>query len=577
MYLGISAYNHQSAAALINEEGELINYYREEQLSRIKGDNSFPKNSIKKLFETNSLKIDDIKNVIFYEKPLSAYLNPLKVAAKNLPESLNLISHQLKNFKKTSLFCFVDLAKAYPGLEQKLLYIDHHLSHTLSALAYAESFKNICSVVADGFGDRSTTSISFVNNPNEIKELWSCDYPFSLGLFYSAITDFLGFAINEGEYKVMGLAAFGIKDRIFYNKMNKLIFWDKNEKTIKMDLSFFEYHKNIYNSFSIKLEELFGSSRNPLENLDVNNNDFQRYANIAFAAQEVLTNILKELFRHAHHLTGCSKFLFSGGVALNSASLRSIASLSFVERIYIPPSPGDSGAAIGAAYFGFIKNNKNNSFKKITNLYPTIFNSNSQYKKTIKIVSEKFEYLSKNMEESFLLASELIKEGATIGTLISNAETGPRALGNRSLICNGQNLEAVSYLNTVIKDRSPFRPTAPAMQETTAKKYFILDEVLNQSYLSMTSTVVLKENSPIKNYPIIHIDGTARLQIVEPDSTLDKLLLKLRKYDIEILANSSLNISGDPTCYDLIDGLMVCELSPLKYLLTDYGLLKKLN
>ena len=398
MYLGISAYNHQSAAALINEQGELINYYREEQLSRIKGDNSFPKNSIKKLFETNSLKIDDIKNVIFYEKPLSAYLNPLKVAAKNLPESLNLISHQLKNFKKTSLFCFVDLAKTYPGLEQKLLYIDHHLSHTLSALAYAESFKNICSVVADGFGDRSTTSISFVNNPNEIKELWSCDYPFSLGLFYSAITDFLGFAINEGEYKVMGLAAFGIKDSGFYNKMNKLIFWDKNEQTIKMDLSYFEYHKNIYNSFSIKLEELFGSSRNPLENLDVNNNDFQRYANIAFAAQEVLTNILKELFRYAHHLTGCSKFLFSGGVALNSASLRSIASLSFVERIYIPPSPGDSGAAIGAAYFGFIKNNRNNSFKRITNLYPTIFNSKSQYKKTIKIVSEKFQYLSKNID-----------------------------------------------------------------------------------------------------------------------------------------------------------------------------------
>ena len=144
MYLGISSYNHQSAAALIDEEGKLINYYREEQLSRIKGDNSFPKNSIKKLFETNSLKIEDIKNVIFYEKPLSAYLNPLKVAAKNLPESLNLISHQLKNFKKTSLFCFVDLAKAYPGLEQKLLYIDHHLSHTLSALAYSESFKNIC-------------------------------------------------------------------------------------------------------------------------------------------------------------------------------------------------------------------------------------------------------------------------------------------------------------------------------------------------------------------------------------------------------------------------------------------------
>jgi len=577
MYLGISAYNHQSAAALINEEGELINYYREEQLSRIKGDNSFPKNSIKKLFETNNLKIDEIKNVIFYEKPLSAYLTPLKVAAKNLPDSLNLISHQLKNFKKTSLFCYVDLAKIYPGLEQRLLYIDHHLSHTLTALAYSESFENICSVVADGFGDRSTTSISYVNTPIEIKELWSCDYPYSLGLFYSAITDFLGFAINEGEYKVMGLAAFGKEDISLINKMNSLIFWDKNDKTIKMDLRYFEYHKNIFNSFNLKLEDLFGDSRNPLESLQLNNKDFQRFANIAFAAQEVLTNILKELFTHAYNLTGCSNFLFSGGVALNSASLRSIASLSFIKKIYIPPSPGDCGAAIGAAYYGFIKNKKNISYKKIVNLYPTLFNPESQYKKTIKIVSEKFEYLSKNIEESFLLASELINRGETIGSLISNAETGPRALGNRSLICNGQNLKAVSFLNTVIKDRSPFRPTAPAMKESTARKYFILDEELYDSYYSMTSTVVLKKNSPIKDYPIIHIDGTARLQIVEPNSTLDKLLLNLKKYNIEIIANSSLNISGDPTCYDLIDGLMVCELSPLKYLLTDYGLLKKLN
>ena len=577
MFIGISAYNHQSAAALISADGELINYYREEQLSRIKGDNSFPKNSIKKLFETNSLKKDEIKNVIFYEKPLSSYLNPLKIAAEYLPDSVNLISHQLKNFKKTSLFCYVDLAKIFPGLERKLIYIDHHLSHTLTALAYSESFENICSVVADGFGDRSTTSISYVNNPNDIKELWSCDYPFSLGLFYSAITDFLGFAINEGEYKVMGLAAFGKKDNYIIKKMNSLIFWDKNEKKIRMDLNYFEYHKNIFNSFSTKLEDLFGISRNPLEKLQINNKEFSRYANIAFAAQEVLTNILKELFTYAHNLTGCSEFLFSGGVALNSASLRSIASLTFIKKIYIPPSPGDCGAAIGAAYFGYIKNNKNKNFKKIINLYPAIFNSKRQYKKTIKIVSDKFEYLSKDIKESFLLASKLIKEGETIGTLISNAETGPRALGNRSLICNGENFNAVRFLNTVIKDRSPFRPTAPAMHLSTAKKYFLLNDALYNSYFSMTSTVLLKGNSPIKDYPIIHVDGTARLQIVEPHTTLDKLLLNLRKYNIEIIANSSLNISGDPTCYDLIDGLMVCELSPLKYLLTDYGLLKKLN
>ena len=577
MYIGISAYNHQSAAAIINEEGKLINYYREEQLTRIKGDNSFPKNSLKKLFEINSLRLKDIKNVIFYEKPLSAYLHPLKIASENLPESLNLISHQLKNFKKSSLYCFIDLAKTFPGLEKKLLYIDHHLSHTLSALAYANSNKKLCSVVADGFGDRSTTSISYVNSPNEIKELWSCDYPYSLGLFYSAITDFLGFAINEGEYKVMGLAAYGEKDISIFKIMNKLIYWDNDIKNIKMDLTFFEYHKNIFNSFSNRLEDILGESRNPLENLLIDDNNFKRYANIALAAQDVLTSILKKLFVHAYNLTGANDFLFSGGVALNSASLKSIAALPFIKNIYIPPSPGDTGAAIGAAYYGYLRNNQNSPHIRIANLYPCQFNSKNQFKKTIKIVSEKFEYLSKDIDNSYEIASELIKNGNTIGTLISNGETGPRALGNRSLICDGKNFEAVNFLNTVIKNRSPFRPTAPAMHEETAKKYFNLNKAIYNCYFSMNATTFCKSKELIKTFPIIHVDGSARLQIVEKGSTLDKILINLKKYNIEILANSSLNISGDPTCFDLIDGLMVCELSPLKYLLTDYGLLKKIN
>ena len=182
MYLGISSYNHESAAALVDMEGKLLNYYREESLSRIKSDKSFPLRSLKKILDVNNLEINDIKSIAFYEKPLSAFLVPLKTALYQMPKSLELISNQFRNFDKSSVSCFLDLSKNFPGLEKKLLYVDHHLSHTLNALAYSYSKSDICSIVVDGFGDRSTASISQIVDPTEINELWECPYPVSLGL-----------------------------------------------------------------------------------------------------------------------------------------------------------------------------------------------------------------------------------------------------------------------------------------------------------------------------------------------------------------------------------------------------------
>ena len=168
-----------------------------------------------------------------------------------------------------------------------------------------------------------------------------------------------------------------------------------------------------------------------------------------------------------------------------------------------------------------------------------------------------------------------ISVGEIIGTVLSSSETGPRALGNRSLICDGKNKDAVKNLNTVIKNRSPFRPTAPAMKDETAKKYYKLRPEIYDCYKSMSATCkCLKDNVSLK-FPTTHVDGTARIQIVENNSSLDKLFSKLEPLGIEILANSSLNVSGDPTCFDLVDGLMVCSRTKLRYLLTDLGLLRR--
>ncbi len=575
LYLGITGYNHESSAALVDEKGVIVDYYREEALSRIKGDQSFPKRSINRIINLHNLRLDSIKSIAFYERPLISFLTSLKTAAVNMPDSLPLIVHQCRNFNKSSISCFLDISKLYPGLEKKLIYLDHHLSHTLTALTYSDHQTDICSVVVDGFGDNSSTSISKVNNKYDIRELWSCDYPISLGLFYSAITDFLGFQVNEGEYKVMGLSAFGNSNSSVSKEVKNLVKWDSVENKIIFDMSFFGYHISPTNSYSKKLKLLLGNPRNPFIPLRPQDDNFQYFADIARGAQDAVVNILCELFNYAYSLTGNRRFLFSGGVAMNSAALDHIASLPNIDQIIVPPSPGDAGSAIGAAYYAYLKSNSKvvNKLPK-PSLFPSIFVSSNQTKLANKIILENFKTITTDAQQAISLAAKLISEGEVIGTIVGNAETGPRALGHRSLICDGTNAEVVKVLNTVIKNRSPFRPTAPCMKLHVANKYYHLRAELMDCYKSMSATCKCKENSPSLTFPTTHVDGTARLQILEEGQLLYEILTELEKYNIEILANSSLNLSGDPTCFDLIDALMVSARNPLKYILTDFALLE---
>jgi len=576
MFIGVSGYNHESAAALVDKNGALIDYYREESLSRIKGDKSFPRRAIRKLLNSNNLKINDIERVAFYERPLSAFLHIIKEASLNMPRSLALLAHQFRNFNRSSVSCYLDFAKEFKGLETKLIYSDHHLSHSLTALSYSKSKKDICSVVVDGFGDRSTASICHIVDPSEIKELWECPYPVSLGLFYSSITDYLGFAINEGEYKVMGLASYGDSKSKSAKLVRGLMDWDSASNKIISDMSYFDYHLSTSNSFNSKLEGLLGPARNPFVRLIPGESDFQRCADIARGAQDLTIYLLRKIFTHAHKITSSRRFLFSGGVSMNSASIDSLAQLPFIDELIIPPSPGDAGCAIGAAFYCYIKSNSYSDLKiSKPSLFPTLKEIRKDEFLTEQIILNEFSFLERNEDDSFLKAAELISAGEVIGTVLSCSETGPRALGNRSLICDGKNKDAVKNLNTVIKDRSPFRPTAPAMRYEIAKKYYKLRPEIYDCYKSMSATCkCLKDNISIK-FPTTHVDGTARIQIVENNSSLDKLLSMLEPMGIEILANSSLNVSGEPTCFDLVDGLMVCSRTKLRYLLTDLGLLKR--
>ncbi|MBD1135660.1 hypothetical protein IDH21_04595 [Pelagibacterales bacterium SAG-MED47] len=567
-FLGISGYFHDSAISLLDSNGNLVDYKKEEYFSRVKGDKSFPRLALQEMIKNFNLSNDNIEKIVFYEKPFKAWLNILKYSIKNNSLLNELTRNYFKNIWKSSIVFSYDLSKYLKVSSKKILYCDHHLSHTLSG-AYYNNLNPICSIVVDGFGDESTTSIHHVKSLKEINNVWSSPFPHSVGLFYSAITDYLGFSVNDGEYKVMGLAAYG--EPKYYEALSKTIFF-KDGKLI-IDEKYYDYCRSVQRSYSKKLNDLFEiKERESNLPLDLGSDNFKEYADIASSAQKIVENILKEIFLYAHQLTGEKRFLFSGGVAMNSVAINQIAKLDFVEEIIVPPSPGDSGAAIGAAYFGFLNSNKSlNDFEnRLDKILAPGFTKNEQIKEDFILTN--YERIA-DKEKIIDVAAELISKNHVIASCYKNIETGPRALGHRSMICNAHSLSAVKHLNEKIKKRSKFRPVAPVTLIDDANKYFILSDKIYKSYFYMGSVAEVSNSKNIE--AVVHKDNTARVQICDENHILGKILSKLKKNNIDVLANTSFNISSDPIVYSLEDAYLAIERMNIKYLLTENGMYKK--
>ena len=568
-FLGISAYYHDSSVALIDANGKLIDFKKEEWLSRIKGDKSFPRLALIELINSFELSEKNLSSIIFYEKPVRAWVTVLKHSVKNNPISNNLTRNYFKNAWNSSMRFQMDISKHLNLKKIPLLYSDHHLSHTLSTNFYYNKLPCV-SVVVDGYGDKFCTSIHHIKSKDEIINIWNSEYPHSLGLFYSAITDYLGFAVNEGEYKMMGLASFGKPE--YYEQLKKTIYF-KDDNLI-VDTKYYDYVRRTDRSYSDELVKLLKiKPREPDIPLELGKANFENYANIASSAQKVLEEILFDVFKLAHKLTNEKIFLFSGGVAMNSSAVMKCSKLNFINELNIPPSPGDSGAAIGAAFFGFLKSNQSQqndqqSNSLIENLFPGKLKSEESF---YEIPFEKISDSQNSIEET----SKVISNDEIIATCYGNIETGPRALGHRSLICNAHNNSLIKKLSTEIKNRSLFRPTAPAILKENADKYFVLEKNLMNSYFHMAAVATPKKDFADRIKGVIHADNTSRVQICSEDQLLGKILKKLENKNIFLLANTSFNISSDPMVYDKEDAYLAIERMGIKYLLTENGLYKK--
>jgi len=556
-YIGISAYYHESSVFLTDNKGTNC-FIKEESFSRIKGDKNFPQRCLRFLIKKFDLKNENIKSICFYEKPFKTWWEIFSYSIKNPLQNKNFLIHHLKNFNKGSIFFYTDINKLINVSRDKIVYSSHHLSHCLYGLSVIKNVSDYVYVTCDGVGEGETMSIYTIDDEYKIKKIWTNFYPNSVGLFYSTITDYLGFEINEGEFKVMSLSSFG--KPIYESELKKI--FDIDNFTINMD--YFEFHKSPSKSFSKKFCEVFGE---PYLNIseDVN---FNKYADIASSAQLILENTIKNLIKKAMDLSGKSKIVLTGGVALNCKMIHSLSKQDIFEEMIVPPSPGDSGSAIGAANFAFLEKSKT----KILD-FNSIFLGPK--KKFINEKESRDNFFSKiNLTNDFTneTATKLVK-GEIIASYYGPNEVGPRSLGNTSIFCDARNKEAVINLNLNLKKRGHFQPLAPILLEKDFQKYFSINKSIVKNLEWMGTLCDAKEELYNKYNSIIHVDGTCRTQIVKDENSLTyKVLSNLKKSGSDILVNTSFNISKDPVVFDLYDVYVNMKRMNIKFVLMDDGL-----
>ena len=556
-YIGISAYYHESSVFLTNNE-DVNCFLKEESFSRIKGDKNFPKRSLKFLIKKFELKKENIKFICFYEKPFKTWWEIFYFSIKNPLQNKDFLIHHLKNFNKGSIFFYTDINKLINIPRNKIIYSSHHLSHCLYGSSVVKNIPDYVYVTCDGVGEGETMSIYTIDDKYNIKKLWTNFYPHSIGLFYSTITDYLGFEINEGEFKVMSLSSYG--KPLYENKLKEI--FDINSFKINMD--YFEFHKNPNKSFSKKFSDIFGE---PYLNLNLEEN-FKKYSDIASSAQLILELTMKNLLEKAKKLSGKKKIVLTGGVALNCKMIRNLSKQDLFEELIVPPSPGDSGSAIGAANFAYLNDKKTNTLD-----LNTIF-LGPEKKIINKEIDKENLFLKINSTDNFLdEATNKIINGEIIASYYEKTEIGPRSLGNTSIFCDAKNKDLVKNLNLNIKKRDFFQPLAPILLDEDFEKYFSISNNIKKN-LEWMGTLCNANEQLYNNYSsIIHVDGTCRTQIVKDKNSLTYIILQnLKKKGSDIVVNTSFNISKDPVVFDLFDVYVNMKRMNIKFILMDDGL-----
>ena len=474
--LGISAFYHDSAAVII-VDGEVIAAAQEERFTRKKQDDSFPTHAIRYVLEEASVRAQDLSAVAFYEKPFLKLERLLETYHAFAPRGLSSFWSAIPVWMKEKFFIKKRIRDelAVLGLSKvKILFPEHHLSHAASAF-YPSPFEEAAILTTDGVGEWATTTIG-VGSGNQIKIRKELHFPHSLGLLYSAFTYYLGFKVNGGEYKLMGLAPYGnpkskgVAD--YKQKIYEQLVDVRADGSFLLNMTYFRFATGLRMADDKKWEKLFGISRRQPES-EIK----PSYIDLALAIQQVTEEILLKLAETTRRLTGCSKLVMAGGVALNSVANGKILRSGIFEDLWVQPAAGDAGGAIGAALAawyidGDYSRQSGEDVMKGAYLGPAF--SEKEIKKTLVRLGASYVHYADTDGLSKQVAG-LLAKGKVVGWFQGRMEFGPRALGNRSILADPRNSEMQQKLNLEIKKRESFRPFAPAVLEEDAGQYFEID------------------------------------------------------------------------------------------------------
>jgi len=564
--LGISCFYHDSAVALI-QDGELIAASDEERFSRIKHDNGFPHNAIQFCLDYAGIQAGDLDYVVFYEKPLLKFDRILRSSLATFPKSWLAFREALITWMNEKLWIKALLQEALPDVpKDRFLFVEHHLSHAASAF-FTAPFEEAAIVTLDGVGEWTTTAIGKATadwtgqGTNRIDLLEETRFPHSLGLLYSAFTAFLGFRVNNGEYKVMGMAPYG---QPRYIDLVEKVIDVREDGSFWLDMSYFDFQFSATRTFSDKFIELFGEPRKPESEfftLTTNpDKDYpgwsdeaarqnQHYADIAASIQRVTEETILKVVWHAHELTGSKNLAMAGGVALNSVANGRIQREGPFENIYIQPAAGDNGGALGAALYTYhVLLNQPRKFIMETAYWGEAF-SEAEIRQFLESENIPYEYVGDEDDLTQRIADALVK-GEVVSLYQGRTEWGPRALGNRSILADPRRAEMKEIVNTKIKFREPFRPFAPVVLEEAASEFFEIQAPEKQfmpRFMLMVAPVRQDKWDVIP--ATTHAGGSGRLQTIREEWN-PRYYHIVRRFGeatgVPVVLNTSFNLRGEP-------------------------------
>lgn len=580
--LGISAFFHDSAAAIIVDK-EIIAAAQEERFSRVKFDSSFPKNAIKYCLKQANLAISDIDEIVYFENTYLKFDRIFSNYTNYLPKSFFQFSNAILSWFSEKLFLEKNIKKEL-GWKKEIKKTSHHLSHAASAF-YPSPFEDAAIIILDSVGEWACTSIGY-GSKNEIKLLKEIKFPNSLGMFYSAFTQFSGFRVNADEYKLMGLAPYG-KPK-YKEKILKNIIKINDDGSYKLNLKYFQFHFG-YNTISPNFEKLFGQKIRKKDE-DIREID----CDLAASAQSVLDDIFLKIAKTAKKITGSKNVVLAGGVALNCVSNGKLAESKIFQNIWVQPASGDAGGALGAAlYLSYLNSN---DIKNKTSQEGSFFGP-SYSDKEIKTYLDKMKITYSEHNDEKTLINEITKsviEEKVIGLFNGRMEFGPRALGSRSIIGDPRSTKMQRNMNLKIKYRESFRPFAPAILEEHVNEYFKMEfgnsfmsfvfpvqnkiKISTDNNSSSISEKLMQKRSSLP--AITHVDYSARIQTV--NSKTNPFFYKIindfyNKTQCPVLINTSFNVRDEPIVCSYIDALKCFFSSDIDVLILNKFLITKNN